>query len=419
MRFFSFLNTRQNLYPIILTGIQYVAIACFLLFDWISVIGVRRKTHSKRHVLIVRLDLIGDFVLWLPAARALRNLFPSDHWHVTLVANTSWADLAVRQVNFDEVWPVDVLRLGQSPAYRLRIFQRVRAACFDVAIQPTYSREMLRGDAVIRVSAAQKRIGSQGDCSNISCWLKRITDRWYTQLIHADTQPMTELRRNAEFVKGMGCQCDVGLAKLQVDHESLPTILYGAQFFVLFPGASTQGKRWPLERFAQVAQYVSSQYGWQGVICGGSSEQLLGEHLCRMAAVPLLNLVGKTSLMQLVEVLAHARLVLTNDTSAAHIGPAVGSPTVCILGGGHFGRFLPYDSPDASLVLSTVSAHMNCFGCNWCCIYGAKSHTPFPCVKNVSIIKVQKAILDVLPTTGASKNLTGSGYARKRTDPLL
>lgn len=135
-----------------------------------------------------------------------------------------------------------------------------------------------------------------------------------------------------------------------------------------------------------------------------ASGDIVGLELCRMAAVPLRNLAGKTSLGQLAAILAHARLVLTNDTSAAHIGPEVGVPTVCILGGGHYGRFLPYDLLDARLAPRAVSHRMDCFGCNWRCIYGTEIGQPFPCVTKVSVEDVWDAVEDVLGRHGVSRS---------------
>lgn len=367
-----------------------------LLFDWIPAIVVRRKGDGKRRVLIVRVDLIGDFVLWSPAARALRDVFPREQWHVTLAANTAWADLAARQNIFENVWPVDAQRLVASPGYRFRVLRKIRSVGFDVAIEPTYSRDMLRGDALIRASGAPECIGSQGDCSNMRPWMKRITDRWYTRLIAADPQPMMELRRNAEFVMGLGGRETVEMPSLHVEQDDLPAELHDKQYFVLFPSASKRGKCWPIERFAETAQHIAGRYGWQGVICGAAADKLLAGQLCRMATVPLRNLAGMTSLGQLTAILAHARLVLTNDTSAAHIGPAVGAPTVCVLGGGHYGRFLPYDLPDVRLVPRAVSHHMDCFGCNWRCIYRIGHDAPFPCVDKVSAAKVWASISEAL-----------------------
>jgi len=60
----------------------------------------------------------------------------------------------------------------------------------------------------------------------------------------------------------------------------------------------------------------------------------------------VVDLMGKTSLPQLLDVINHAALVVSNDTGPAHLSIALGTPTLVIVGGGHFGCFVPYP-PDA------------------------------------------------------------------------
>jgi len=53
-------------------------------------------------------------------------------------------------------------------------------------------------------------------------------------------------------------------------------------------------------------------------------------------------LAGKTTIAQLVELIRNASLLIGNDSAAIHMAAATQTPSVCILGGGHYGRFLPY-----------------------------------------------------------------------------
>jgi len=79
------------------------------------------------------------------------------------------------------------------------------------------------------------------------------------------------------------------------------------------------------------------------VICGGVTERQLGEALITIMDIPVLNMVGETSLSELVSVIKEAQFLLGNETSAVHIASAVATPAFCLLGGGHYGRFMPYD----------------------------------------------------------------------------
>jgi ADP-heptose:LPS heptosyltransferase len=214
-----------------------------------------------------------------------------------------------------------------------------------------------------------------------------------------------ELIRNAEFVRGLG---DIDfLARvpdlhtvnaLRVDKNFITATADNRPYYTLFPGASWSGRRWPLASFAQVADRIYSQTGWHGVICGGPEDIELAENLCRQCSAPLLNWAGRTDLAQLAAVLSAAQLLVTNETSAAHIAATCGIPTVCILGGGHYGRFLPYqvEQMDSRPLPNAIIHPMPCFGCNWQCIYRYSDDLPVPCIDQVTVSQAWREISEIL-----------------------
>ena len=116
------------------------------------------------------------------------------------------------------------------------------------------------------------------------------------------------------------------------------------------------------------------------------------------ADFPTFDWTGKTSLQELVAVIAGAHLLIGNETSAVHIAAAVGTPSVCITGGGHFGRFVPYVMVYGGTkpVPRVIVEKMDCFICNWHCIYGAKEGNPFPCIERIAVESVFKAVKEIL-----------------------
>ena len=97
----------------------------------------------------------------------------------------------------------------------------------------------------------------------------------------------------------------------------------------------------------------------------------------------------------------NASLVIGNETGLTHLGYLSGVPTVCILGGGHFGRFLPWDEFDD--VVKCIYNKMDCFQCGWRCKYVnlKKGEIP-PCIKNIKPEKVVDAVsIPVVVASGA------------------
>ena len=359
-----------------LTRLLWVAGLCTL--DYLTILTSRR-THSIG-LLLVRLDAIGDFVLWLDSAKEYRRLFPKQK--ITLIANSAWVDLARDLPHWDEVWAVDLHRFTRHPLYRSKMLRQVCQANFAVAIHPTFSRTLLHGDSVIRASRAIQRIGSIGDFSNISAHDKAIGDRWYNRLLPASPLPMMELQRNAEFIRHLtGNEFNASIPKLPEFAKLQPQGAY----FILFPGASWHGRQWPTQRFAQVLEQIHRHYQWQAVLCGSSAENVLCQAIADESQVACLNLSGQTTLADLAELIRSAQLLIGNETSAVHLAAAVGTPAVCIMGGGHFGRFMPYPDPMKGLKPLVAAHQMSCFNCNWRCSQPHDPAGPMPCIAAVTV----------------------------------
>ena len=370
----------------------------FPLLDGILLSFFPPRVYEAR-VLLVKLDAIGDFVIWLNAGRTLVSHYQLQGYSVVLLGNKAWASWAREMGVADEIWEVDVSRFINNYLYRWQWLKRIRKAGFEIAIQPTCSRLFLEGDSMVRASGAVERIGSAGDENNMRPMLKSWSNRWFTRLIPASRMPLMELKRNAEFMQGLGF----------TDFKArLPTIprapteqtgwLLQQPYAVLAPAANWVGREWPIDNFIEIGHRLAA-VGLKIAVVGAAAER---ERVnCLIDGLPgeSVDLVGKTTLGELAEVLRSATVVLTNETGAVHIGAAVDAPVVCILGGGHFGRFVPYeievDDENRNLPVA-VTKSMTCFGCNWKCIYSHQKGAAVKCIEDISVEMVWKEVEIVL-----------------------
>ncbi len=346
-------------------------------------------TRRKEGLLLVRLDLIGDFVLWLDAAQAYQRLYPNEK--ITLVVNSASAELARALPHWDEVIGVNVHRLREDMVYRLRTFIQLRWRNFAIVIQPTFSREFV-GDLVLRSTNAPARIGYRGDTNNISEAQKTKSDLWYSKLIIGDPACTMELRINAQFVRELGQKDFVGDVPFIPKIETpLLNSVPAKPYVVIAPGASWQSKMWPLDEFAALILQLNSIFNLHFVLCGDKNDRTLCESLANKVNLDnLTNIAGQTNLIQLIEIIRGAILVVSNDSSPVHLAAATRTRAVCILGGGHFGRFLPYQVERSTLSRLPVSlwSEMDCFGCSWRCKFAPQDGNVVPCISNVALQEV-------------------------------
>jgi ADP-heptose:LPS heptosyltransferase len=369
------------------------------LFDALLILVPKgRQPVRSCKLLVIKLDAIGDFVLWLDFARGLRELYPPGTHELTLLANQAWADFASGIPLFDSVMPVERMRFILNPVYRFLTLLKVRRQGFDILIDPTYSREFQFSPAVARTSGADVCIAPQGSDGNQRRWQKIVSDRWYNRRLPSTPDPLMELQRNAEFIRALGHTDFRARLPVYRPKSSKKTVVY-EPYYVMFPGAGWVNRQWPVENFAELATRIHQATGWKGVLCGGPGEVGLSRQLREMTDAPLEDKIGQTTLDELAGLLASARLLVGNETSAVHLGAAVATRTACILGGGHFGRFMPYQVEEACNgrpVPIAVWHQMECFGCNWQCIYPITGSQPVPCIAGISVEQVWRVIRENL-----------------------
>ena len=207
---------------------------------------------------------------------------------------------------------------------------------------------------------------------------------------------MTELERNAEFFQQLSSKShQVDYPKLMLPNIVSSITWKNREYYVLFPGAGTPLRRWPVEFFAGIANRIFEKTGLTGVLDGLPNEKCLAKSIQDLSKAPL-EWAG-TRLSELPELLKNANFLVSGETGAVYIAAAVGTPVVCILGGIDFGRFLPYpELAGKGLVLKTVSYPMSCFSCHAKCVYPLQKGEPAPCITNVSVDAVWKEVEKII-----------------------
>ncbi len=348
-------------------------------------------------ILLIRLDLIGDFILWLDSAKTYRKLYPNRK--ITLAVNSACKELAEALPHWDEVISINVHRLRIDYIYRLGVLVNLQQRNFAIAIQPTFSREFV-GDLALRASGAIERIGYEGDVNNIPIATKANTDNWYTKLITNNPRNKMELNINAHFVRELGSHdflSDIPVIPQKI--TLAPKLQFDRPYIVVAPGASWPSKMWPVEHFADLIKRLVSRFDSRIVLCGGQSDQEVCAELKRLVnPITISDITCRTTLPELLEVIRNAKIVVTNDSAPVHLAAAVGTPSVCILGGGHFGRFLPYatENQSSSPAPAIVTYEMDCFNCRWLCKFDIANGQATPCIANISVLNVYQACCNLL-----------------------
>lgn len=317
-------------------------LACALLqpLRWLPRRAERPAAELER-VLLIKFWGIGSLQLLTPAVRSLRERHPRARLTLlTLEENASFArGLGV----FDEVLTLDV-RSGRGVAGWLRVFGRIRAltsglrrARFDAL----YDFEFFtRFSALVALlSGAPSRAGFEAP----QVWrggfhTRRVPFNRYWHVAR-NFRALAGGENGAEVEVGELAPCAVGAAERARVAELLSrrALVPGAPFVVLNANAGRLSleRRWPLERFAELARALVQEDRTPVVLVGADSER---EHVAAVRALAaldprwLVDLCGELTIGELCALLERAGALVTNDSGPMHLGAALGTPTVGLFG---------------------------------------------------------------------------------------
>ncbi|MBN9601670.1 MAG: glycosyltransferase family 9 protein [Afipia felis] len=361
--------------------------------------------RDSRSILIVRTDGIGDFVLWLTYAAAVRRRYPSSDYHLTLVAPQELHDLLQALGTFDCIIPFDRESLRNSFSYFVSLQKQISEVRASVAINPQVSRHR-DNDLLTRASGANVTIGFDGgaDPRTQSPNNLRRYSKWYSKLI-ASPEKSHDLEANIQFARFFDAEFPNAYPALPANIFTFPRWLPQTDYFVIQPQAGSPEKQWPAESFLAIANRLIAKTGWTPVVCGSLSDRSACSQFSSLIEGPVINTCGEITLRDLCGVLSQAKLAISNDTGPAHVAAAVGCPVIVPFGGWHFGRFFPYPKM-ASLAphcAYPVFRELECFGCSWTCRFGREPQDAFYCLKTVSVDDVWNQLVELLPSCSSRK----------------
>jgi len=281
--------------------------------------------------------------LTLPALTALRKSFPQAK--ISWLVRPEFAPLLQNHPHLNEVIIFDRKFLGKAWFYPpaltalFSLIHRLYRRRFDLVFD---FQGLLRSAALAWLSGSQKRYGMAN--------AREVSTIFYTDKIPQDKDHIHLVDYYLKIVNAAGaekCEVEFVLPSNEYDVQNVKKMLKELKvdtnnYAVLVPGSARLRKCWPVERFAALADKINSHLGLSVVAVGSVSENGLIEKLKLLAAAPVTNLAGRTTLQELVALIRDAKLVVSNDTGPGHIAAALSKPMVMVFGDSNPARVAPY-----------------------------------------------------------------------------
>lgn len=261
---------------------------------------------DRERVVMLRALGLGDFLVAVPALRAIARAYPGHRrvlvapaWLAPLIGMLRGAVTDVSHADFRD-------SVGSLPA---------RASGAAVAINlhgsgPESHRALLESAPGSLVSYGHREVPESGP------------GQW--------REDDHEMRRWCRLLDAHGIPADPGDWRL--DCGDVPRMPAWKDAVVVHPGAASPARRWPPERWAEVVASLAGS-GRRVLLTGTASERAMASQVAAAAGLdPRCVTAGRTRLGELAHGLCQARLLISGDTGVAHLATAVGLPSVALFG---------------------------------------------------------------------------------------
>jgi heptosyltransferase II len=295
-------------------------------------------------ILIRATNWVGDAVMSLPAIRAIRARFPDAH--IAILARPWVFDLYAREGVANDVIPYTAAPGRKDLKSKWALARRLSKERFDTAIlfQNAFEAALIAKLAGIPRIIGYKRDGrgfllSQSIPVPAPGEIPRHERFYYLELLRRAgiIEKLPGVEPGVQPGAEPGVQPEAEPIHLTRDTQS-GAALFAARNLALpvigvSPGAAYgNAKRWLPERFAESAAEIADFLDSRVALFGSESERELCESVARLIGPRAINLAGRTTLREFIDMAAACRLFLTNDSGAMHIASALGVPSVTVFG---------------------------------------------------------------------------------------
>jgi len=330
-------------------------------------------------VLIILMGALGDVARGLCLVSHIKNHWP--HCRITWLIETKLVDVVSYHPGIDRVIVFDRPR-GMRAVWSLR--KELAAEHFDITLD---LQRHLKSGFFSFLSRARRRVGFHPKNAKEFNWL------FNTEYIEYSEKKVPKIDLYLRFTERLALpppqRLDFGFSTLNL-HTIRPnfSVRLTTPYLAVVMGSSWKSKNWVLDGYARLVSDILASGKMGVVLLGDRSQAAQAERLTEMIGdAALVNLVNKTSLVELVAVLKAAAVAVGPDSGPGHLSGSVATPYVSLFGPTDPSIAAPYGSEDI-----VVHVDVDCGPC-----YKRECPTPEKwCMQKIDVNVVKEKIYHAL-----------------------
>jgi ADP-heptose:LPS heptosyltransferase len=319
----------------------------FLYYSCLSIFSKEYPPEQKeiKSLLIIKLDEIGDYILFRNLLRYFKASEKFNGYKITLCGNIVWKsifDFLDKDYIDSSIW-INKIKFSRNMFYRNSIIKFIKKVEYNTVINGSLSRVFFTDDTLVKAANAKFKIGSKTDFSNQFHWQKKISDSYYSELIEVNDENVFEFHRNKDFVsKVLKTEIHAKAPVIEKDNLKYNNELVDT-FAIFYLGGRAKYKIWDTKNFISVAKHIYEKFNLKIVLLGDAKDiEFSKKFKNHFENKYVIDFTSKTNLIEVLEILNNAQIAVMNDSGLAHIAAGLNKKIIVLVNGTHLGRFFPY-----------------------------------------------------------------------------
>ncbi|MBI4689978.1 MAG: glycosyltransferase family 9 protein [Nitrospirae bacterium] len=274
-------------------------------------------------ILIVKPSSLGDVVHSLPFLNVIKERFHNSEIHWVIAKGIE--GLLEGHPMIDKLWVINkddwkkIGRVKDTLNELKELFKSLKKEKFDIVVD---LQGLFRSGVLTAATGASVRVGFSDAREGSSIF--------YTHRVEGgrDIHAVDRYLKIAQF---LGCDISEVRFPFPLYFSPQPSALSPQlyeEYAVIVPGARWQTKRWPPERFGELASRLRMKF----LVIGGRSDMDISSKVVDNSMGNAISITGKTNIKELIEIMRRAKFVVSNDSGPMHIAAAIGVPVFAIFG---------------------------------------------------------------------------------------
>jgi len=263
-----------------------------------------------KKILIIHTAFIGDIILSTPLIKKIKAKYIDEGSSITYVTTPAGASVLKNNPDLDEIIAYD--KRGTHKGFKglYLLGKRLNYKGFDEVIIP---HRYLRSSILGRLTGAPIRIGYD-NASGGFLLTKKIP---YDRSKH-EVEKLLSFIELDNFTNKKLSLYPSEIDKKKIDEIWKKNNLEGKKIILVAPGSKWFTKKWPIEYFNELLKKLAKKSEYRIILIGGQEESMLNMYTDKN----IINLMGKTSLLDVAELCNRSNIIVTNDSSPIHIASA-------------------------------------------------------------------------------------------------